>query len=1004
MRVGFLHISDIHNSENVEQPLKQEQLIRVFNAIPIPDFLIVICSGDLAYSGKAEEYGSIDQFFEKLINDLRDTVCSNVYFFIVPGNHDLDLDKRSFTNEEIIDIRKKGKPEVVDNAFVKEMEALNSFFEYSRTAGCFCDHNDCDKKILDLDSFQIQVNLLNTAPFSISDSKGIQYLPDSANYVFKRDEDANMSILIMHHGPSWFDWESQRNLRGILSDVDFVFQGHDHISDTLGVKTADFDLLVSKGGEFSGRYTHETTFSLYVFDTADNVAKKNLYKWDANGGVFVNTPVADTRIELKTSRLLPCQSYQDELLSDHENLSNKVLDYFVFPILTQKEAATVGEQKAPFSENALWETIFEKDWVNIVGKENGGKTTLLKYLYSKSVNEGLLPIFIESGDLRPRQLSTVVEDSFREQYGAEPADFERFCQAEKSRKIAFVDDFDLINSDQQRSGLLNRLLQEVGSVVVSCKDTLDIGVVNSVQKELSKANGVEDVRIEDFYKSKRRELIKQVCHVCKISSDEDMDALVLAVDQLVQKKHSLFSLSPETIIQYVKFFLAKTPEERKGEQVFNVIFETNIKNSIIACSSKERDVQYYLILLEELAYYLHSNKKEYLSCEEISDIVDAYNKRVKLEVDQKKFISTICEAKIVKEYRYENKFGFANRNYLAYFIACKISKLMEDKGLKTEEVNYLIDNICFGINDTILMFITYLRKNTNFALSLCELVNKELDSTEELNFDGSNISFFGTAHIGAVKLPKKHEKEKFIQTQDIVEEAKQKHEEEELQYQSIYDYDEGDIEKFHYKTERIVKYIELIAKSLISHYGDMDVEQKQRIVDCLYSAPSKVLLSIMQPLDDKYQVIIDELFDFVNSVDLDESQKITREKIERTFVDVAQSICLGFYDRIAILASNQDTLPMLQEYDLITMNHRTINLMFHENGNSTDSFVDLAVRMFGPEKNARMKIIIQLIARKHILTHDSIHYDQRARIASKIFPGTDKIKLLLMTGKNDIEL
>ena len=50
------------------------------------------------------------------------------------------------------------------------------------------------------------------------------------------------------------------------------------------------------------------------------------------------------------------------------------------------------------------------------------------------------------------------------------------------------------------------------------------------------------------------------------------------------------------------------------------------------------------------------------------------------------------------------------RNYLSYFIAKKINKLIERNGPDIEELHYILNNICFGINDTILLFLSYFDK------------------------------------------------------------------------------------------------------------------------------------------------------------------------------------------------------------------------------------------------------------------------------------------------------
>jgi 3',5'-cyclic AMP phosphodiesterase CpdA len=88
--VRWLHISDIHMrpqdawEQDVVLRAMREDIERQHAELPI-DFVLV--SGDLAYSGKAEEYALVGQFFTAL------AAAAGVQIeriFCIPGNHDID--------------------------------------------------------------------------------------------------------------------------------------------------------------------------------------------------------------------------------------------------------------------------------------------------------------------------------------------------------------------------------------------------------------------------------------------------------------------------------------------------------------------------------------------------------------------------------------------------------------------------------------------------------------------------------------------------------------------------------------------------------------------------------------------------------------------------------------------------------------------------------------------------------------------------------------------------
>jgi len=104
--ITILHLSDIHFRRKDKEPLKtyrQDVRAKMLEAIrahlvkekPAPDFVAV--TGDIAFSGKKEEYDEAGEFFKELKSILPD----GTVFLVVPGNHDVD---REETDPEIFSL------------------------------------------------------------------------------------------------------------------------------------------------------------------------------------------------------------------------------------------------------------------------------------------------------------------------------------------------------------------------------------------------------------------------------------------------------------------------------------------------------------------------------------------------------------------------------------------------------------------------------------------------------------------------------------------------------------------------------------------------------------------------------------------------------------------------------------------------------------------------------------------------------------------------------------
>jgi hypothetical protein len=214
-----------------------------------------------------------------------------------------------------------------------------------------------------------------------------------------------------------------------------------------------------------------------------------------------------------------------------------------------------------------------------------------------------------------------------------------------------------------------------------------------------------------------------------------------------------------------------------------------------------------------------------------------------------------------------------------------------------------------------------------------------------------------------------------------------------LRFKSIYDYNEEEANEYPNKIIRAVKYVEIISKSLISHNINLELEEKREIIDLMYSVPNKVLYAMFSPFDMHFDEVIDELKAVADSVS-EPPQEMSRQDVENIFIQVAVSICLGLYDKIAFHGSNSETLRLLNVFEMTNSNHRVMNLLMEENGGTSLTFADKAILLKEEEKDSFITDLVMRIARKHLLTR-SVDFRTKQRIADKIFPPLAKKSLLV---------
>jgi hypothetical protein len=700
--------------------------------------------------------------------------------------------------------------------------------------------------------------------------------------------------------------------------------------------------------------------------------------------------------------LYPNIDFLSRLYTDNQGISARCIDYFVFPDIRPTDISNIKEEEITITEQEFIEVIKNKRIINILSKENGGKSTFLKYFYNTFLDLGYTPIFVSSEDYNPKKLKAFLHDLFTEQYSPNPADFSKFLQLNKQQIIVFIDDIDRLTIDDNTI-LINHLLDFAGHIICTSKDKFDPNVIEAIKQRLA-LNNIATYRIAHFYKEKRSELVKKVCGLTRRFSSNDIDDIILVIDRLAQKRNGLFNLSPDFIVQYLRHFINGNPKEKRDEEAFNIIFENNIRNSIIV-HTKRNDLSDFITILEEIAYMMHFNKIERITSEQISQLILNYNQDHILEVDDAAFIRSMTKARIIR-LSTGLKYEFVSRNYLAYFIAKKISRKIEREGNADTDLAYLTRAICFSINDTILLFLSYIRSNTRFALRLCDEAESLVSEISEIDFDIPNIVFLRKNHSLKVCLPTSDEIKTHEHNIAKHEEQLEKYEEEMISYKGLYDYSEDDIDKMPYKLSRVAKYLEMIGKSFTSQYSVLNKPEKMRIMECLYGLPNRVLYAYFKPLDNCYDDIIKQLQDLQDEMEAEYRQKgredfkrLSKVEIQNLFWKFSINICLSLYDDIGVVSANGRTLPALQLFTPKNSNHKIQKLIMVENGGTTQSFVEQAIKTYEETDDPFMCDLIRLVARAHIMTHPSINHSARDQIADKLFPPNnfvDSRKRLLM--------
>ena len=995
MKIALIQLSDIHcKYSDYDLTLKLEKAVCAIKSSTNIDKAVLIFTGDLVDTDTKEEYGVGRHLIGKFLSDLsKELKCGKIETVIVPGNHDMFLPKDSRTAADIEEWN-------LQEHLEEELSRQKNFFSYANGKNCFLEDKICDIKKLPIGDSKIQFCLLNSAPFSTRkpDDKQFHYFPVKVEENLTRKEDVDLKITIMHHHFEWCEWHSKEMLKKTLKSDDITFFGHDHKEEMLTTEYADgtgYNIIM--GGRFHLEYNQKAAFNMIVYDSKEKVFERFFFNWSVEDSIFIPK-------KLKTMRkrnfgLIPSQEYLDNLLVDKQNVSNHFTDYYVFPKLSVEGDAFINEGETRAGEitsDEIFKALVKDKVIRITGGNGSGKSALIKYLYNHSIEKGFIPLLIEKRDYRDSKIDKMLKNLFEDQYAANTdGAYDKYVQSKDEQKIVFIDDVHLIKSQKARQILISSIL-ESGKLLIYTTREKNQELEEIVKDKLQKKD-ISTVEIMPVYKETRDALIENIGGIQGKKTDE-VDAIKFSLDYLAQSQTGLFTFAPDNVIQYIKFFMREGTKEKKGVQTISMVFETNIRNAILSACYPESTANKNLLALEFLADYMYFElETEKLTISDFEEFVKIYNEKKKTTINGKQFLETCVKANILKQGEESFDIGFYDKNTYAYFVAKAINTNFSRDPSNLTRISYVMDRICFGINDTIILFLSFITSNTNIIMKIAVEAKNLVSEYDEWNIDVKNIPFLHEVRDILRGVPSNEEKKTNHKHIEKIE--KNRHEM--IQFKSIFDYSEDDIKKSKYVLLKALKFTQLISRSLIDQYGSLDDDEVDTLVNVIFTVPQKVIYGMLKQTQDKIELLVQDILDFAKENITDQS--IDETEVRQLLSQAGTTLALNIMNDIAFNAANESTIEVLRDNKSSSSNYKIMELMMEENVGNTSIFVEKAIDLAKEMKrNPYCSMLISLIARKHIMYTSGIdHRNIDKLLSGNVLSSKSKPTLLISQGKKE---
>lgn len=986
MKILFLHLSDFHfKSSAAVSQTHLEKIIDATRSCGQIDEMVIVLSGDIAYSGANHEYNAARLFLNKLFKSIKGKNVFNGYVHVVcvPGNHDIAYTLPPRTSATLNEIFKDySYSDYVD----QELTMQKNFFAFVDNYDCFREDKIFDRIILDFNNYKIEFNLINSAIFSLmkEEDKGLHFIDQTYINELNQPTGADFVISVIHHPPEWYIDEVKHQLEtAMLCKSSLIFSGHEHWS---ALKESSYDNHASSFIHCGGSLCDDIDWSKSEFETGllntETLEYKfSIFRWNNEELQYEQKCNKTQTLESKPSierKLVVRDEYIKELFSNSNHFfSNNSIEYFVFPRV-EKEAYDDSSRQEFIDINSFIEEILPQKKVLITGVSNSGKTSLLKALFMNLTEQEYCVIYTDIDTIKKKDTSKIVKANFEDIYGEGLSLYSRFSQLPIEKKILIIDDIDKINKhDFER--YINEQSQSFGLLLFTASSVVDLDIMKRVEDALNIEGAVSKYRISPFYSDKRRELVGKLVKLRNIIDPSiEVELTIDKICDSMKLQNRYISLNPDFLITFVEYYLKNEGTMVDNDSsIFSKAFESKITTSLAENKYKDITVEKLFKLLSMIAHHIHFEKRYPISEQEIIDIVNYYNKEYDDEVKSLALLETIKNADIFKED--SGGYKFKNRNHLAYFCAREVNFLYNTTGDESD-LKHLINCCCFGINADILMFISYITDNTRILKLFLSMTRELTEGWEEFDFENNCPEFLRVSTAQPLALPE----DTFIREQ-AEKEIEVERENNKLQTIDIYDYNEDDVGLIANQIIRSISLFAIISKCLPGFEHNMTASMREDFVREIFSLPNKIYYRWAKAVDPVYDELIRELTK-MESLDYKNQSKEQIDKIEEKFKTVSSLLLLDIYNIGVNLATKENSFRLLDKkpYDE-KLTYSIEKLMMIEKQKYSSRFVDDSISLYERTKHHLPKMLIQSIVIHAYIHMKSLDYKELSKLDVAFF-------------------
>lgn len=953
MKVIFLHLSDIHISGSSDPILQRTEAIAssTFKYLPVVEAVFILLSGDIAQSGKANQYELADTFIRKIISSIKaEKQGLSVHVICAPGNHDCDFSKTGNARKAIISTVIGQDGQNIDGDIVDACTGVQkSYFDFQKALESSA-HITYDDKLVkeyafDFSGKRIIFDCLNVSWMSQLDEPQGRLIFPVDNYSTLEDRVAAVKVVLMHHPLNWYTQSTYQKFRHYVRRLaNIVISGHEHspLSGENFDTTTEHSVYIEAGALQDRSDYGNSYYNIVTIDLDDSTYLCELHEWKLGIYKVVEAENKEwTTFRILHQRALPGFRISKEFLSNLEDPGGpfrhrsqekiKLGEIFVYPDLRlstdeKNETKDVSAAKLLTLDNI-------KPGAVIRGADKCGKTSLLFQLYRHYHNEALIPVYLSESELRRfsvKDVNATIEDAIKCQYGADAVVL--FDQTARSKKILLLDNLDRIGSAQKhRADVLRNLLSKFDCVIATSSDLFEVGELLSVELNLLLSTW-NQYDILPFGHKLRLELIRRWDSL-GLRNETHQSGTIAYIDRAEKLLNAVVG---KQVVPCVPFYLLTLLQSFEASQqaelqnsAFGYYYQYLITQSMGRVSIKREQLDEFFNYCCQLAWFLNGQEAREASATELKHFNSLYSSRY-YSVDFDTRMNQLVSSEILD--KRGDYFYFRYPYYYYFFIGKYLSDHITDQSVM-DLIKHHSSHLYVADYANIILFLCHHSKNTYIRDCVTDVLRTLFSDKQFMHFDGDTDLLNQLVEVAPRLVYEDGDdaitnRAKARAIQDDAE--KKAPNPAKLKEQP---FDKLDLSS---KINLMFKTAEILGQILKNHYGSLSNDTKREYLHEIFQGPLRGLRQLLETamseqdaLEQAVQAEIDKRY---GEITQEEKLKIAR----RLLFDLSTLISVIFVKKIADSINSEYLRDVIAD-------------VTRDNSSNAYKLIELSVKLDSPE-------------------------------------------------------